>query len=184
MKKTYSLLVIVLVLAYLFTAPYIATYRLYKAAKSGDGETVSELVDFISLRQSMKEQLTVLMAEEMGNDEKLKGNPFSMLGMVLADSLVSKMIDMFVTPAGVTKIIKKTSEASHNGNDKINTTAPIKLSDVRTRWVTISKFSAIVEKNNVETEFVMRRKGIEWKLSEIVIPLDEINSIAKDDYSN
>lgn len=184
MKKTYVLLVIGLVLAYLFAAPYIATYRLYKAAKNGDGETVSELIDFISLRQSMKEQLTVLMAEEIGNDENLKGNPFSMLGIVLADSLVSKIVDMFVTPAGVTNVIKKMSEANHNGHDKINTTSPIKLSDVRTRWVTIRKFSVVVEKNNVEAEFVMKRKGIEGKLSEVVIPLDEINSIAKDAYSN
>jgi hypothetical protein len=77
-------------------APVLAAQALIRAAKAGDERKIEKLVDFPSLRESLKSEL---------NAELLGG-----LGMMLAPMILSGAVDAVVTPQVVARMVR-TAEA-------------------------------------------------------------------------
>ena len=55
--------------AYMFAAPYITVYQIKSAAENNDATTLSEYIDFPSLRQSYKGQITAMLEKDMAENE-------------------------------------------------------------------------------------------------------------------
>ena len=91
-------------------APVLAAQALIRAAKAGDEKTIEQLVDFPSLRQSLKDELNAELAAEMRRDPRMSESGLGGLGLILAPMLVSGAVDAVVTPEVVARMVT-TAEA-------------------------------------------------------------------------
>lgn len=88
-------------------SPWIAVNNLRNAARAGDADRLQRLVDFPSVRDSLKGQLNALFMGELNNDPDLKNNPFAGFAAVLAPGLVNSAVDVFVTPDAISRLIEE-----------------------------------------------------------------------------
>jgi hypothetical protein len=95
--------IVVVICGYWYATPYLALNNIKKAAQAGDSDTVSKYIDYPSVRQSFKDQMNAKMAKELMNQDN---DGFAALGAMLASTMVDKMIDGFVTPEGMTLMLK------------------------------------------------------------------------------
>ena len=174
MKKIILGIIVVIAVGYIFATPYITVYQMKVAAENQDGEALSEHVNFPVLRQNLKDQLNaqlgVVMAQEAMDD-----NPFTAIGAAFGGILVGKMIDVYVTPAGIIELMKGESpdtESTGGSTEKRTPSEP--FANVSMSYESFSKFSVTIKLNTElaeEVKFNLRRKGIGWKLTEILFPL-------------
>lgn len=169
----------VFVVAYIAAAPYITVYQMKSAAESHDGEALSEHIDFPSVRQSLKDQMNVMFAKEMVKDKDMKDNPSAALGTAFAGMVVNKMVDAYVTPAGITQMMVGENPKPAPNNTSTQPATPSEGA-ARKPWAnasvgyeSLNKFVVkIKDEKGGEIKFVFRRRGIGWKLTQIMIPLE------------
>lgn len=173
-KTRIQFLAIFLCIFYVAVSPYITVYQIKSAAERKDGEALSEYVDFVSLRQNFKDQMNAMFMRKMDSQE-MKDNPFAMLGMAFAGMMVERAVETYVTPAGITQLMAgRTPNLDQKGDAEQNlsevTTMP--FSDANLSYASFSKFVVTVQRDTDEFKFVLRRRGIGWKITEIVLPLE------------
>ena len=159
---------------YIVAAPYITVHQMKSAAESHDGEALSEYVEFPSVRQSIKDQVNVMFAKKMAEDEEMKNNTFAAFGAALAGMMVDKMVDAYVTPTGITQLMAggKPQPQATQGEEASSSAARKPLSDASMSYESLDKFVVRVKGNDGgEGKFVLRRRGLSWKLTDIIIPL-------------
>ncbi len=160
---------------YIATAPYITVYQMKSAAEKHDGEALSEYIEFPSVRQSLKDQMNAMFAKKMAEDEEIKNNPFAALGAAFAGMIVDKMVDAYVTPAGITQLMageKPKSEADKGGSNTDHSERK-PFSDASMSYESFDKFVVKIKgTDGGEGKFVLRRQGIGWKLTDIIIPIE------------
>lgn len=154
---------------YLAAAPYITVYRMKSAAENRDAETLSEFIEFPSVRQSLKDQLNANIAQEMASDNEMADNPFAAIGSALAGTLVEKMVDAYVTPAGITRLMAGESlkpdrtDSGNSGRDP--------FADASMGYQSFDKFAVTVRDDDGEDiKFVLSRRGIGWRLTDVIVP--------------
>lgn len=156
-----------LLVIYIAAAPYITVYRMKSVAEKHDGEALSEFIDFPSVRQSLKDQFNMRLAKETVSDDDLRDNPFAALGSALAGTLVEKMVDAYVTPAGIRQLMAG-EDLRTDGRVSGNTRSE-PFSGISMAYQSVDKFVVTVKDDDGEdTKFVLRRRGIGWKLTEII----------------
>ena len=173
MKRSSVGIIVTLVTGYIFAAPYITVYQMKIAVENHDGEALSEHIDFPSLRQHLKDQLNVQLATEM------EDNPFTAIAVTFGGMLGGKVIDTYVTPAGIMELMKGESPDTENTGSSIQKDTPLEpLTNVSMSYASFNKFSVTVKKteSGEDVKFNLRRKGIRWKLTEILLPLEAIHS--------
>lgn len=82
---------------WLYYTPYAAMNKLQKAARAGDTQALNELVDFPSLRESVKQNVRSAVSNEVGH----RAGPLGALGGMLAGALTGPVVDAVVTPEGI-----------------------------------------------------------------------------------
>lgn len=103
------LLIVVLAVAvlvaigYAYASPYVALGRLKSAIDARDAQSVSEYVDFPSLRISLKQQVTEELMRRI--DAVKKGNPFAVIGALIGSALIGPLVDAYATPEGVAALM-------------------------------------------------------------------------------
>jgi Protein of unknown function (DUF2939) len=104
-----AILLLLITAVWIYTAPRRTLGAIRDAAKAGDSERLSELVDFPAVRESLKEQLRASFAEEMAKttSENSK-DPFAAagaaLGMMLGTNLIETFVDAAISPSGIAKL--------------------------------------------------------------------------------
>ncbi len=166
-------IVAIIFASYVVAAPYITVHQMKEAAKQRDGEALSEHIDFPSVRQSFKDQLNAKFAKEVSEDKDMSDSAFAPLGMAFASVVIDKAIDVYVTPAGITQLMAGESlvpdTSREDGRDDSVNREP--LSEASMSYEAISKFSVRVKnEDGEEVKFVLRRRGIGWKMTDIIIP--------------
>lgn len=163
----------VLFAIYIAAAPYITVHQMKSAAERYDGEALSEYIEFPSVRQSLKDQMNAMFMKEMAKDE-MKANPFAVLGAAFVGIVVDKMVEAYVTPAGITQLMSGEKPKSAEGERAGSSYGHKPLSDAAMSYESIDKFVVKVKGvTNEEGKFILRRRGIGWKLTEIIIPLNK-----------
>jgi len=163
----------VLFALYFAAAPYITVHQMKSAAESHDGEALSEHIEFPSVRQSLKDQMNAMIMKEMAKD-KIKDSTFAVLGGAFAGVVVDKIVEAYVTPAGITQLMAGEKPKSSKGREPDGSFRRKPLSDSSMSYESLDKF--VVKVKGVpgeERRFVLRRRGIGWKLTEIIITLDK-----------
>lgn len=175
---TIATAVTVTALGYLAATPYIVIHGMKSAAAARDGSTLSEYIDFPSVRQSLKDQLNAMLARNMAKDDS-DGSPFAMAGAALASAMVDKLIDSRITPAGISQLMAGAELRSIDGEGHASETNGIVFADASMSHSGLNKFVVNAKGHNGMTgAFVFRRNGLaSWKLTEIILP-EEVTSEA------
>ncbi|HLX01364.1 MAG TPA: DUF2939 domain-containing protein [Trinickia sp.] len=101
--KVVIAIAVVAVLGYAYASPYVALDRLKRAADARDAQTLNQYVDYPALRQSLKDQVTQLLARRI--DEQKLHNPLAAIGAMVGMALVGPLVDAYATPDGVAAIL-------------------------------------------------------------------------------
>lgn len=160
----------VLGLAYWVAAPYITVYQIKAAAKARNGEQLSEYIDFPSVRERMKSHLKAKFMDNVLHGE-VPNNPLALFGSTFADVIINKMVDAYMTPAGVIYMMAgHPPEIMLDGEtSKPTSTNEDPLKDATMAYETLSKFVVTGISSEGETSrFILRRRGLGWQLTEIV----------------
>ena len=171
-KKVLAACVVVILLfvaAYL-ASPFWAARQFKEAALSADVDHLDAAVDFPSVRESLKSQLTVAVTTKMNNDPAMRSNPFAGLGTVMIPALVGKMVDGFVTPDGISAMVKQGKVEKRGGEVKSNPNIRYSY-DYRS----LDRFSVTVKvpdaKEDQAPKFIFERRGLfSWKVIRLEIP--------------
>lgn len=166
-----------LLLAYVAAGPYLAVNAIREAVKAEDTRALSRQVDFPALRASLKAQLGDRLVREAGVD--VQSNPFGAIGLRLANGLLGGVVDAMVTPVGLAAImegrrtwrrVQDFGALPEAPPPDAGETEP--LHDARYRYESLSRFTATVQdESGRPIVFVLTRRGLRWKLSDIRLPL-------------
>ncbi|WP_298719455.1 DUF2939 domain-containing protein [uncultured Oceanisphaera sp.] len=189
MRKTkYVLLLLILyAVGYVAAAPWLTAYRISDAVDQRDSVALAERVEFDSVRLSLKQQLNSRVLRELGADNKQ--NPFAALGASLANIMVDGLLDTYMTPAGIERLMRgetpapgipesrplPPSNTNGNGSDSGKPQAERKklFSDAHMGYRSLHRFVVTVtDDEGKQADFVLSRRGLDWKLTAIVLPLN------------
>jgi hypothetical protein len=159
-----------LLAAYIVAAPYITVHQMKVAAEKRDGNALSKLIDFPSLRQSFKEQLNAQVANATASERNPAGNPFAAAGSAFGMTIAEGLIDNFVTPETITSLMAGANPNTDNIKQRNDGRDP--FSSVSMGYQSLDTFAVTVKTDDGHDDgkFILRRRGIGWKLTEIVLP--------------
>ncbi len=165
---------------YYFGSAYYAAYNLKSSAQSGDIDHIEAAVDFPSVRQNLKDQMSVALTQKIENDPKIKDNPFAEMGMMLMLAIIDRAVDTYVTPDGVAQLAQGETpvaeaegeaEAQEEGAAATETAASV---EYEYQWKGLNRFRVKTmnsETSEIGPELVFERRGIfAWKLIRIELP--------------
>jgi hypothetical protein len=167
---------VVAVGGYWYYSPHLAMKSMQAAAHKQDADAFNERVDFPKLRESLKGQMSAIMAERMG---ETSGSGAEALGAMLGMAMVNQFVEAFVRPEVVMRAMSsgqlkpasgKGTPASEDGPSDTN----------KVEWSIERKGSDKVvaygrERGQASGEksvgLVFERYGfVDWKLTEIRLP--------------
>ncbi len=93
--------------AAVYASPYGALHSLSNAVRDRDAARVSEYVDFVLLRDSVKELITARMDAEMKARGVPEDNPFANLAQTFVKGMLNQAVDAMVSPSGVVKLLQQ-----------------------------------------------------------------------------
>ena len=169
--------VLVALLAWTAIGPYRTFDAIRDAAQARDAAAMAKQVDFPALRSSLKAQLGGHLLGKVG--APAPDNPFAVFGLGIANGLVGGLVDTMVTPAGLGAMMegrKVWDRASGlpppSREEPRDGPEPRPLQDAQYRYESLSRFTATVHDDQGRpVVFVMTRHGMDWKLSDIRLPL-------------
>ncbi|MBB5017263.1 hypothetical protein HNQ59_000527 [Chitinivorax tropicus] len=178
MKKIIALGIAGSLVAYAIATPYIAVYQISDAAHKKDAEALSSHIDFPSVRQSIKSQINQNISNTL-QENNLKDNLFSELGMALAGAMVDTLVESYVSPAGISKLIsgqkflqKVSTDTSENqqGNQPKQESKSL-FSQASMSYKSLDKFEVVKQSDNGDQlKFILSRSGLSWKITDIILP--------------
>ncbi|WP_119157729.1 DUF2939 domain-containing protein [Caldimonas tepidiphila] len=90
--------------AYWHYSPYLAMHSMRSAAQERNAEAFNEKVDYPKLRESLKGQLSALVAEKMGQTPATSG--IEALGAAFGMALAGQMVEAFIRPEVVMRAMQ------------------------------------------------------------------------------
>jgi hypothetical protein len=168
-------LAIIAIGAYWFTSPYFAVQNLKAAIVDADEEALGEMVDFPVLRQNLKDQLKSEMDRWLVEQDK----PEAVAGMAFTWPIVDRMIDVYVTPAGLTQLATKVDVPDDANIPFAALSGSIGASILDQEDFVIDRglrsFSLIIQTKNEkgdEIELVFEGNGLRFILVNVIFPLN------------
>lgn len=96
---------VVALAGFYFGSPLIAVQSLRSAALAGDADKLQRMVDFPSVRESLKGQLNALLLAEMQKDPEMANNPFAGIALAIVPGIVNQAIEGYVTADGISAMM-------------------------------------------------------------------------------
>lgn len=168
-------LVIVAIGAYWFASPIFAVRNLKAAIVDSDEPALGEMIDFPVLRENLKDQLklaTDRWAFEQGSTEAIAG-------MALTWPIVERLIDFYVTPAGIVQMSTKVDVPDDADLPFAALSGSIGARILNQEDFVIDRglrsFSLVIQTKNEkgdEIEVVFEGNGLQWVLVNVILPLN------------
>jgi hypothetical protein len=179
MKKMLTAFAIVLLglAAYVAAGPYLTARALSEAIHTQDAEMLSENVDFVALRANLKEQFNAKFMTMAAKE--LEDNPLGAFGMALGTKMVDGLVDAMITPSALANLMGRKTTIADSGDRPAGQTPPARTTPFeggRYAVDSASKVSVWAKTGDAgakEIRFVLSRDLLTWRLSNIVIPVDE-----------
>ena len=175
MKKWIALVLVVLValVGYVAAGPYLTVRAIREAVKTGNHSALSDQVDFPALRTSFKAQLSDRMIREAGPE--MQASPYGALALTIAGGAINAAVDLMVNPAGLGAMMEGRS-VWNNVRDGFaaqpQAANNVPLEEPGYRYESLSRFTATVkDENGNPVVFVLTRDGLQWRLSDVQLPL-------------
>jgi hypothetical protein len=163
---------------YVVAAPYIAVFQMKSAAENHDGEALSEYIEYPSVRQSLKDQMNAMFAKKIADAAEMKDSAFAAFVAAVAGKKGDEMGGGYVTPASITQVIAGEKpqpgvDTGGEGGSDTSNSGHKPPSDTSMSYQSFNKFVVKVkDEEGREGKFILRRRGITWKLMDIIIPLE------------
>ena len=176
MKKIVVALALVVaasLVGWYFASPGYAMLQLRDAALAGDAEELEQRVDFPSVREGLKHDLKARLALEIADEN---GGGAERLGSAMAMAFIDPMVDGFVTPEAMAKLVERGEIGSAAGGGD----GPPAKGEQAPEWVIerdgLSRFTARPQDRETLSVapdapgLVFEREGLGWRLVELEIP--------------
>ena len=160
-------------------APILAAQGLIRAAKAGDEARIAQLVDFPSLRESLKTELNAELITRMRKDPRIADNGLGGLAMMLAPSLLESAVDSFVTPQGVAQMVTTAGAPDPSRQDPPEPNDARDGSDIHQAWGyrSLNDFAVTLtdrDQPDQQLALILERRGLfSWKLAAVDLTLAE-----------
>lgn len=199
--KTVAVATIVAIAGYWYWSPFLTMRQLQSAALEKDVAGFNEHVDYPKVRESIKNQYSARVANEVGKPVD-SDNVFAeigaafgnMIGMVvlnpIVDALVSPETIMQAVQSGHLSImLKQTPETPTQSAGNTDNRASTEANDYRPKWVyerkgvdTVIAYATDPKKPEAKNQekfgLVLQRSGFaNWTLTEVLLPV--LNNIEK-----
>jgi hypothetical protein len=176
-----SFALLLAILAYVGAGPWLTIRAIESAIARQDAAALSRQVDFPALRASLKLQLADRLVREAGPDAQ--SSPWGALGLTIASGMMGGAVDAMVTPLGLGAMMEgrkvwnrfdqglRPAPAAAAGDALVASPGP--LHDASYRYESPQRFTATVHDDDGRpVTFVLTRSGLQWRLSDIRLPLD------------
>lgn len=183
--KMTSIVLVLLVFGYLFASPYLTIYQIRQAIEQEDSAALASHIDFPSVRQSLKDQVNAQMLQDMPQAPSSERG-LAALGAILASSMLDKVVDVMVSPQGITVLMQgkqlkdslpmqtqsdfqtthSSESASLSGAEKVN---------YKGRYQSFNQFAVQIQHphNHLPTKIILQRTGLSWKVTQIQLPIEQ-----------
>ena len=165
-------LLLVLLAAYTAAGPYLAVNGIRNVVASGDYGELSYFVDFPRLRESVTPQIQSRITRDI--QQRLGAGSAANIASSVSLEISAPVIDAIVSPLGVSTLLTGSTLArkltgTKNADGRAHADDPLK--DARTRYVSMSRFTATVTTDEGKPlVFVFERNGLRWKLTGLELP--------------
>lgn len=170
-----SILVALLVAAWLAAGPWLAIRGIERAVAERDGAALERHVDFPRLQANLRAQLDDRLVRAAGAD--VAGNPLGALALAVAGGTTGAAVDALATPAGIGALLQghavwQRATGNTRGSGLQARPEPARpLHEASHRYESLSRFSATVtHADGGRTVFVFERQGLRWRLVDIRLP--------------
>lgn len=173
MKKVFIIIgaVLVLALAGYLASPFFYVSSLKSAFLSGDSDKLGNLVDFATLRESLKEQLAAIITAQSKENTDSNQSPFAALTAFVGPAFLNRAVDMYCTPDAIAAFMKKNNQVQNNTNSFIKMPSPSDLD-----WSKLRHFSFTGPTSfRIGTDHITlfaRLEGFGWKLYRLEVSPD------------
>jgi len=177
MRKWIALAVLLFaaLFAYAAMGPYLTIHAIGKAVREENATALAKHVDFPPLRASLKAQLGDRLVRSAGIDAQ--SGLLGALGMSVAGGVIGGAVELMVTPMGLgalmegRKVWNRASGLPPPSSGEDTSARPDPLRDAERRYESASRFTATVHGDDgAPIVFVLTRKGLRWRLSDIRLP--------------
>jgi hypothetical protein len=153
---------------YFFTRPAATLAAIQDAAATKNFTVLNELVDFPSLRASVKASLV----REMEARVEPYTSAGARIGALLGNVVIGPMVELVVSPLGLAFVLdgytprETASSAGAPANAGVKVPARISY---ETRWDSLAQYVVVVRRDDVPvTTLILRRHGVfAWKLDSV-----------------
>lgn len=187
MTKKLKISIIVLVsviLIYLLASPYWAIYKIRQAIIKQDSVTLARYIDFPSVRQDMKDQFKAQIAQKISLDSSAEGG-FAALGTLLASSMADKMVDVMVSPQGLTlllqgKKLKQQLEQAQplptESEQQMHLEEQTQKISYHSHYESFNQLAVelYAAEQHATTTVILQRQGLSWKVTQIQLPMQQL----------
>lgn len=172
-------------LAWVAAGPWLTMRAIGNAVRAEDHAALSRHIDFPPLRASLKAQLGERLVRSAGIDRQ--AGLLGSLGATVANGLAGGAVDLMVTPQGLGALMegrKVWNRARGLPPPRTEAGAAARSDPWRNaqrRYESSSRFTITVPgEDGAPVVFVLTRKGLRWKLSDIRLPPpQEVQSAAR-----
>ena len=182
MKKLVGLAVVAAALW--FAWPYYTLHKIGQAANGGNAEQLEQYVSWDKVRQGVKDDVNVVVAKSLAKaSEGTQASPFAGLAAAFAPNIVNKIVDAYMTPAGLATLMRERkarlgavsqgSAPPQTGEKKLG------RENLRRAYFT-GPTTFLVElgdkdgKEKDRLKLKLAFEGLGWKIVRIYLPLDGI----------
>lgn len=165
--------VVLAVLAYVAAGPWLTVRGIEQAIRNDDTRALARQVDFPALRANLRAQAEDHIARQYG--DLARSNVFGRLGLRVASGLAGGVVDAMATPVGLAALMEgrrvwSRLDGSPPARSLDETQRPEPFRDARYRYESTSRFTVTIDDERGQPlVFVLTRKGLHWRLSDIRI---------------
>ena len=178
MNKKLKLILItsplIIIFLYLFTALY-SFHQFHKGIYYNDKKLIKDYVEWDELRENFKNYINIQLLKETQKSEELKDlGEFGVLLSGLAGKFVETMVDSYLNPEGLSMLIEKSEK-----KDEIPEPTFLTLIGGFTimDFNSLSSFYVTYENEGQEFPVFFNRQGLTWKITQIELPENLMESI-------
>lgn len=162
--------------AYVVAGPFLTVRAIQQAVRADDSRALARQVDFPALRANLKAQAEDWLAREYG--EQAGGSVLGRLGLQVARGVAGGAVDAMATPIGLAALMEGRRVWSRVDGSPPQHTVPVEqrpepFRDADYRYESLSRFTVtIADERGQPMVFVLTRRGLHWRLSDIRVTPD------------
>lgn len=188
-------ILVVFLIAAVLSAPFFTMYQIRSGIHKKDTAKLNTYVEFEELRLNLKDQLVRTIDEKFSKNTEMEENQFSQLTSNFAKRFATRMVDNYISPEGLGKLMgggpkkeekkiddgkptaekneEKTESSKNQSFFDFSSEDELKLfKNASFAYQSPSVFTVTMPtKNNKDVQFVLTRKGVFWKLTNIILPI-------------